>query len=57
MEWLPVASEVLLTNLDKEAKLVAKEKELQCWKENMVYNEVEDTNQHAISTKWAITTK
>ena len=56
-EWLPVASEILLTNLDKEAKLVAKHKELQSWEENMVYTEVENINQHVISTRWVMTTK
>ena len=56
-EWLPVTSEVLLTNIDKQAKATAKSIELQNWKNNDAYVEVEDKDQYAISTKWVVTTK
>lgn len=37
--------------------LEAKEKELESWRENNVYEEVEDTGQKAISTRWIVTEK
>ena len=56
-EWSPVSSEVLLTNIDKEAKIVAKQIELQNWKTNNVYTEVDDKDQYAITSKWIMKTK
>lgn len=56
-EWEPVASEVLVTNNDKESVLTAKIKELENWKNNQVYEEVPYHNQHLISTRWVMSTK
>jgi hypothetical protein len=56
-EWLPITAEVLVTNTDKESKLAAKLKELGSWKQNDVYIEVPNENQHAISTRWVMSTK
>ena len=57
-EWMPVTSEVLLTNTDKKAQLIAKNMEIQNWKNNNVYTEVnDDDDKYAISTKWIMTTK
>ena len=50
-QWLPVPNEVMVTTSDKEAKSLAKLKELESWKKNSVYTEVEDHNQHAKSTR------
>ena len=51
IEWLPVSSEVLLTNHDKNALLNAKKLELENWKKNGVFEEVDDINQHAVNTR------
>ena len=56
-EWMPVSSEVLYTNVDKTAKANAKSIELQNWKDNKVYTEVQDEDQYAITTRWITTTK
>ena len=56
-EWKPVSSDVLLTNVDKAAKANAKSIELQNWKINNVYSEVNDDDQYAITTRWITTTK
>ena len=56
-EWMPVSSDVLLTNIDKAAKVTAKNIELQNWKSNNVYTEINDEDQYAITTRWIMTTK
>ena len=57
-EWEPVCEEVLLTNnLEKDSVQVAKQKELESWKANNVYEEVGDEGQHSISCRWVITSK
>ena len=49
--------EELLVFYSSEAIQDAKEKEIENWRVNDVYSEVEDTGQHAISTRWVITEK
>jgi len=56
-EWQPVPSTIMITTSDKESIIVAKEKEVNNWKMNDVFEEVPFTNQHVISTRWVITTK
>jgi transposase InsO family protein len=56
-EWMPISSKVMLTNTDKTAKVTAKNIELQSWKRNNVYTEVNDDDQYAITTRWIMTTK
>ena len=48
--------EILLGFEDKRV-IEAKEKELQSWRENDVYEEVEDVGQRIISTRWIVTEK
>ena len=57
MEWEPVPSQTLITNMDKGSVLVAKRKELDSWKNKNVYVEVPYAGQNLISTRWVITTK
>ena len=54
---MPITSNVFLTNNDKTAKMTAKNIELQSWKSNSVYTEVNDDDQYAITTRWIMTTK
>ena len=49
--------EEVLLGFENNKVLEAKEKELQSWKENNVYEEVEDVGQRAISTRWIVTEK
>ena len=56
VEEIAEEEEVLLGFENKEV-LEAKERELQSWRENSVYDEVEDLGQKAISTRWIVTEK
>lgn len=57
-EWEPVCEEILLTsNLTKESVQNAKRKELDSWKSNNVYQEVQDEKQPYITCRWVITSK
>ena len=49
--------EEVLLGFENQVVLEAKEKELQSWRENNVYEEVEDNGQRAISTRWIVTEK
>lgn len=56
-EWEPIPAEVLISATDKDAIIAAKQKEIENWKNNDVFEEVPYNNQHTISTRWVITTK
>ena len=57
-EWEPQCEEILLTNnLTNESVQMAKQKELESWKSNNVYKEVDDEWQPRISCRWVITSK
>ena len=57
-EWDPVAEEVLITsNFDAASIAVAKEKELQSWKDNDVYTEVENIGQPVVTSRWVFSAK
>ena len=60
-ENIATSEECLVNNnvskLHKESVAKAKLKELQSWKENNVYNEVEDIGQERISVRWVLTEK
>ena len=57
-EWEPVCEDVLLTNnLEKDSVEVAKQKELENWNANNVYEEDKDEGQQSISCRWVITSK
>ena len=56
IERIEDEEEILLGFEDKRV-VEAKEKELQSWRENDVYEEVEDVGQRAISTRWIVTEK
>ena len=49
--------EEILLGFENKSILEAKERELQSWRENNVYKEVEDIGQKAISTRWIVTEK
>ena len=49
--------EEVLLGFENVMVMEAKEKELQSWKENNVYEEVHDAGQKAISTRWVVTEK
>ena len=49
--------EEMLLGFEDRKVIEAKEKELKSWKENDVYEEVEDMGQKAISTRWIVTEK
>ena len=49
--------EEVLLGFENKSVVEAKEKELQNWRENNVYEEVEDMGQKAISTRWIVTEK
>ena len=49
--------EEVLLGFENKNVFEAKEKELQSWRENNVYEEVEDVGQKAISTRWIVTEK
>ena len=49
--------EEILLGFEDKSVIEAKEKELQSWRENDVYEEVEDIGQRAISTRWIVTEK
>ena len=55
-EWSPVAEEVLLsTNFDETSVAMAKEQELESWKQNNVFTEVPNENQPHVTCRWVIT--
>ena len=57
-EWEPVCEEVLLTsNLKEESVQIAKLKELNSWKINDVYEEVEEHGQQYVTCRWVVTSK
>ena len=56
IERIEDEEEVLLGFEDRKV-IEAKEKELQSWMENDVYEEVDDIGQKAISTRWIVTEK
>ena len=49
--------EEVLLGYENKNVVEAKEKELQSWRENSVFEEVEDMGQKAISTRWIVTEK
>ena len=49
--------EEVLLGFEDDMVEKAKKKELNSWKENGVYDEVEDTGQKAVSTRWVVTEK
>ena len=49
--------EEILLGFENQYVLEAKAKELQSWRENDVFEEVEDMGQKAISTRWIVTEK
>ena len=49
--------EEVLLGFENKVVIEAKEKELQSWRENNVYEEVDDLGQKAISTRWIVTEK
>ena len=49
--------EEILLGFEDKSIVEAKEKELQSWRENDVYEEVEDIGQKAITTRWIVTEK
>ena len=51
-----LTNDVFLTKLDNE-QTIAKQKELNNWKEQKVYQEIENENQNCISVKWVISPK
>jgi len=55
--WEPVPAEIFITTNDKEAIHTAKLKELENWRKNNAYEEVPNTGQYVISTRWVMTTK
>jgi len=55
--WEPVPSEIYITNADDESIHIAKLRELENWKVNDAYEEVDRDEQKLISTRWVITTK
>lgn len=56
IETIEDEEEVLL-GFENENVVEAKEKELQSWRENNVFEEVDDVGQKAISTRWIVTEK
>ena len=52
-----IEDEEVLLGFENKSVIEAKEKELQSWKENNVYEEVENVGQKAISTRWIVTEK
>ena len=55
--WEPVPSEILITNVDEKSLHIAKLRELENWKDNKAYEEVDRADQKLISTRWVVTTK
>ena len=53
---IPDETEMIIL-FNSNAVSVAKEKEIQNWKENDVFEEVEDRRQKAITVRWVITEK
>ena len=49
--------EEILLGFENKRVMEAKEKELQSWKENNVYEEVETVGQKVISIRWIVTEK
>ena len=49
--------EEMFLGFENNQVIEAKEKELQSWRENGVYEEIEDIGQIAISTRWIVTEK
>ena len=57
-EWRPLDEEVLInTSYESEEVTRAKLDELESWKRNNVYSEVDDKSQQCISARWVITRK
>ena len=57
-EWIPFDDEVLInTSYESEEVTRAKLDELESWKRNNVYSEVDDKGQQCISVRWVITRK
>ena len=57
VSWEPIPAEILITNLDNESIYIAKMKELENWRNNDAYEEVEFEDQQVISTRWVLSTK
>ena len=55
--WKNINKEVLLSKVERFEITEAKLKELENWKNNNVYQELDDENQNKISVRWAITEK
>src|SRR5215469_9519702 len=55
--WGEEEEEVWLGNSENEEILEAKLKELESWKENKVYKEVEDKDQKTLFIRWVISQK
>ena len=55
--WEQVPAEIMITNTDQDSINIAKLRELENWKDNNAYEEVERADQKLISTRWVITTK
>ncbi len=51
------AEEEILLGFEDNTVEMAKQKELESWKANGVYEEVEDVGQKAVSTRWVVTEK
>ena len=49
-----IEDEEVLLGYENKNIIEAKEKELQSWRENNVYEEVEDVGQKSISARWII---
>ena len=56
-EWEPVPNEVMITTQDKNAILTAKRIEIENWKKNKVFEEVQFNGQSLVTTRWVVTTK
>ena len=57
-EWNPVVEEILLVSkIDTASIHTAKMKELECWKRNSVFSEVDNEGQPLVSCRWIITSK
>jgi len=55
--WEQVPAEIMITDTDKNSINTAKLRELESWRDNDAYEEVERADQKLISTRWVITTK
>ena len=57
VKWTKVSKEVLYSSQDSSEVTKAKREELEKWKQYDVMEEVDDTGQSAINTRWVITSK